>query len=381
MSTLISFMLFTAFVYAGLISMLVYGWKRLRIPASESASDNQPHVSVSVVIAARNEENNIGLCINDLLKQEYDPGFFEIIVVDDHSSDNTVKLIQDLQQKHACLKLVKLAHDAPAESGKKAAIKAGVNHARGELILSTDADCRIKTHWLLSMASCYKEHQPQMISAPVVFIPRKNTFFQAFTELEFISLIVSGAAAIGIKKPLMSNGANLAFQRKTFLDLNVFENNTRWASGDDMFMMHGIQKKFGAGSIHFLKSLSAVVETSPPADLRSFIMQRIRWGSKTKAYPFSFNALVAIIIFLNSFMILGSTVLAFFVPALLPWLAICWLLKIISDYLLLGKACSFLGRKKLLRWFIPFQIIHVFYITFIATLASVSGYRWKERKY
>ena len=381
MSTLIAIMLVISSIYSGLICLLVFGWKKLRVQELRKLPDEYPYVFVSVVIAARNEESNIVSCLSDLLNQDYARDYFEIVVTDDHSTDNTVLRVKELQQEHPCLKLVLLAEEEPNKSGKKAAINAGVNRARGELILATDADCRVKTHWVASMASYYKEHKPQMISAPVVFKPQKNNFFQAFTELEFISLIASGAAAIGINKPLMSNGANLAFQRETFLDLNVFESNSNWASGDDMFLMHGIQKRFGAGSIHFLKSLSAVVETYPPSSLREFVMQRIRWGSKTKAYPSSFNGFVAIIVFLNSLMLLLSTALAFFFPALLPFLIISWFLKITSDFLLLGEACSFLGRRKLLRWFAPFQIIHIFYITFIATLALIKGYQWKERKY
>lgn len=368
------------FLYASLIALLARGWWNLTsfVPANHTAPISK--IFVSIIIAARNEERNIRPCLHDLLSQDFPSEYFEIIVVDDHSCDDTMHEVQKIHKEHHKVKLISLAASQMLLQGKKAAIASGVEQANGELIITTDADCRFPSQWLTSIVAYYQQHHPVMISAPVVFMPQRGLWGK-FMELEFISLVASGAGALGLKKPLMCNGANLAFRRDVFFELNPFKQNEKWASGDDLFLMHSIRKNYGSGAIHFLKSSSAIVKTQAPASLKEFILQRLRWSSKTKAYPNSFNALLAILVFLNALFLLIGTHLLIFHPGLLIPVVAVWILKLFSDFLLLYPAASFFGRRKLLLWYIPFQLLHVVYVVATGFWMNVAGFSWKKRKY
>lgn len=364
---------------ASLIFAFSRGWRRLKPLGSENDQEIKPGVFVSIVIAARNEEKNIGSCLNDLLDQDFPSGNYEIIVVDDHSEDATALLVHKKIQNNAHLKLINLADLTNEAYGKKAAIAAGFEQARGELIITTDADCRFTNQWLKTMAAYYQRFRPAMIIGPVSFFPQRS-FWGKFMELEFISLVAAGAGALALKRPLMCNGANLAFTREAFSVLNVYGGNTKWASGDDMFLMHGIRKKYGASAIHFLKAAPAIVRTQPPASLSGFMAQRKRWGSKTRAYPQTFTATVAAVVFFNALILLSTSILSVFFPALLFAVFAGWVLKTLSDFALLYPAAGFFGRRKLMLWFIPFQVVHVLYVVVSALSGVFSGFHWKGRK-
>lgn len=380
MSAIAILLLVSALIYAWFIFSIAVGWKKIKPFICENQMADGDKLFVSVIIAARNEENVIAQCLHDLCNQHYSSNAFEIIVVDDHSTDSTSFQVKKVMQQNSCVRLINLTGKEASAKGKKAAIASGIKEARGELIVTTDADCRFKEHWLKCITSYYKKHQVQLISAPVTFMPQ-NHWSGKFMELEFISLVTAGAGGLGLKKPLMCNGANLAFRRETFIKLNPFKESEKWASGDDMFLMHSIQKEFGAEAIRFLKSADAIVKTPSPKGIHDFIMQRLRWGSKTKAYANSFTATVAMVVFLNSLLLLAISFLLPFRPSLLFPVLTSWLLKISSDFFLLYQGCSFFKRKGLLIWLIPFQLIHVVYITFGALLASFMGYVWKGRKH
>jgi cellulose synthase/poly-beta-1,6-N-acetylglucosamine synthase-like glycosyltransferase len=369
-----------AILYAILIISFALGWRRIPVFSCDRNIAASSTIFVSIIIAVRNEEKNIATCLNDLLNQDFPPANFEIIVVDDHSVDSTISVVNGFALKCPYVKFISLAGLPQPVSGKKAAITFGVGQADGELIITTDADCRFSKEWLSCIVEYFEQHEPVMISAPVTFIP-KGGFTGNFMELEFISLITAGAGALGFRKPLMCNGANLAFRRDVFLEHNAFDANSSIASGDDMFLMQSIRKRYGAKAIHFLKSAKAIVKTPAPPNLHEFLMQRIRWGSKTTAYPNSFTAAVALIVFLNSLLLLGGTISLPFYSGLLYPVLIGWGLKIASDFLLLYLGCDFFDRRKLLKWFIPFQAVYVVYISLVVFVSLFSGYRWKGRKH
>lgn len=373
-------LLLAGVLYATVIFSLSLGWRKIPTFRATGSKSEPPGPSVSIVIAARNEAKNISICLNGILKQNYPPDKFEIIVVDDHSTDDTTREVEKLTIGASNLKLISLAAVKHENTGKKSAIAAGIAEAGGELIITTDADCRHPEQWVKSIAHYYKQYNPALICGPVVFEPQKS-FTGWFMELEFMSLIASGAGALGLKKPLMCNGANMAFRREVFSGQGVFGESKKWASGDDVFLMHSISKRYGSDSIHFIKSVPAIVSTRPPASLREFIQQRIRWGSKTRAYFNSFTAWVALLVLLNSLLLSCSTLMLGFYPDLAIPVLLSWSLKLLSDGLLLFFATSFFSRRKLLLWVLPFQLLHLLYILIVGFMAAFAHYTWKGRRH
>jgi poly-beta-1,6-N-acetyl-D-glucosamine synthase len=247
-----------------LIAAITIGWLKLKVFIK---NDSSPQIKVSAIVAVRNEEENIKMLLTSLLSQDYPSQLLEIIIVDDHSTDSTLRLIEEfiLQKKESQnLKLFSLAEGDG--SGKKAAINTGIRGSGGELIVITDADCTAGSSWISTLVSYYTEHHPQMILGPVSMTDG-GSFFGKLQALEFMSLISSAAGSCSAGFPILANGANIAFTRQAYDSCRGFSGNVQFPSGDDMFLMMSIKRKFGAKSIHFLKSVETIVFT--PATLVS----------------------------------------------------------------------------------------------------------------
>lgn len=331
---------------------------------------------VSVIIPVRNEAQCIGLLLSDLEQQNISHEDFEVLVIDDHSEDLTVKVISDFGEQHSKLNLRLFTN---SNEGKKEAITLGVLQAKAEIILCTDADCRVNQYWIQSVKKIFGKPHIQMVSAPVCFF-KGNSIFQKIQSLEFLSLIGSAAGAIGIKFPFMCNGANLAFRKEAFLKVEGFKDNINLSSGDDVFLLHKIKKHFGSLAIGFIKDKKAIVQTVSPNNFTFFIKQRKRWASKSKKYKDLFAILVAFTVF--GFNIILVTLVFFSVfskKALLIFLMGLGI-KIIIDFTLLMDICFFVQRRKLMWYYIPIQIIYPIYISIVSVLVFFAKNDWKGRK-
>lgn len=337
--------------------------------------------SVSIVIAARNEENNISNCINDIIKQNYPKELFEIIIVDDASTDNTVNSIEKIILKNSDCKinLLKLKDDTTISAHKKRAISEGIKNATRELIITTDADCRMNENWLSSIISFYEKNNCKMIIAPVQFLKSGN-IFQKFQQLEFTGLIGITAAAAFLNEPIMCNGANLLYEKNAFNSLNGFESSENKASGDDVFLMLKFKKEFSAGAIKFIKSKDAIVWTSAKSSVSEFISQRKRWASKSTNYNDFSTTIVALIVFLTNISIVVSIVLLFINPVFIGVCFTVFGIKCVVDFIFFLSISKFFGIRNLLWVVIPEQLLYIFYVAIIATIAPFGSYEWKGRR-
>ena len=241
--------LFILFLYLLLILKYWIGWVKNNVTG---ASDFFP--KVSVIIAMRNEQEQVIHLLSELKKQIYPIDKLEFILVNDHSTDYTLEFLENLAIDN--LRIVNMPNNI---FGKKNAITAGVNEASGEIILASDADCSFSPLWVRTMVSYFANKNIKLVSGPVSFHKQKGIFL-ALQSLEFISLIGSGAGAIGVENAIFCNGANMAYRKADFLELNNFENDNT-ASGDDVFFLHSVKEKFKS-AIAFAKDENAIVLTS-----------------------------------------------------------------------------------------------------------------------
>ena len=255
-----------------------------------------PSKKVTVIIACRNEEKTVPDLLQDLSSQVYPSELSEIIIVDDNSTDNTFKVASSFRQITGLKVIMNNGH------GKKSAIRTGLEIATGELIITTDADCRVGDCWIRTMTSFYEENKSDMIIGPVQ-LRSSPGFFGRFQELEFLSLqgITAGTAAAG--NPVMCNGANLAFTKETYVK-HAYNLHDEIPSGDDIFFLHNL-KKDKKMKIMWLSSREAVVTTMPSNSMKSFFSQRTRWISKGTAYKDNFTIFTAIVTFVTIFIILS----------------------------------------------------------------------------
>jgi len=376
---MISFFILTiAFIYSLLICYLVYGWFRLK---SGTSGEPEFYTKVSVIIPARNEYENIGLLLKDISRQTYPADMAEVIVVDDSSDDETAKLAQRVMQENQIHgEVISLQEVSPNPSPKKRALTEGINRAAGELVITTDADCRAGKDWLKTMVSHYQKSGSVLLSGPVRHAPL-TTSFSKIQALEFNSLIASGAGAIGAGRALMSNGANLAFRRKAFLAVRGYEGNESFVSGDDVFLMMKLQQAFGRDAITFVRNYKAIINTAAKNTWREFMEQRTRWASKTRAYKTFFALFTSVMVFFFNFLLLLSPLYLLMDITAYAWVLTAWAAKFFIDALLLFPVSRFLGQAHLLWYYIPAQFFVVFYISLAGFLGVTKKFRWKGREY
>ncbi|MBS0000978.1 MAG: glycosyltransferase [Cyclobacteriaceae bacterium] len=349
------------------------------MPAVKLVSRNE--IFISVVIPVRNEARNIGILLQDLENQDYPANKFEVIVVDDHSTDETREIVMASRLKSVItIRLVEFKNTYPGQhSSKKAAITAGVDAASGELIVLTDGDSRLKTGWLTFIRNHFTAMDLKLVAGPV-FVRSGRSFIGRIQSVEFASLIGSGAALFAWNYPTLCNGANLAFSRRTFLEVGGYSGNEGIISGDDEFLLKKIQKKY-PGQAGFLKSREAIVLTPPAENIRNFIQQRKRWAGKWKKHGNSTNMYLALFIFF-----IHCGILAGFVLTLLGYIPVLnfaglIFVKIFLEFILIRDIFNFAGMKMEPGPFITCSILYSFYAVIFGILANTGGYSWKGRKY
>jgi cellulose synthase/poly-beta-1,6-N-acetylglucosamine synthase-like glycosyltransferase len=334
---------------------------------------------ISVIIAARNEEANIGQCLEDLAMQQYPGTLFEIIVVDDDSTDETASIVSAFAKEHVGLSVKIIKPDAAIEgTRKKKAIGTAVNIAGGELIITTDADCRMGKAWLVTYAACYQEKHPAMIIGPVTY-NTGNTLFAQWQTLEFLSLIASGAAMAGLGRPMLANAANMAFTKSAFTEAGGYAGNRKLVSGDDVFLLHAIKTKYGNRSVKFLWNHNALVYTYPQPTVTGFLNQHARWASKAKYYKDPWLIFVSLTVFLFSLVLIGGIAVSF-IHWYFAWVTIIlWLSKYIVDLPLLLSITDFTGQRRMMRHYAWFQMVYPFYVVIAAMAGWTGKFKWKGR--
>lgn len=361
-------LLFTS--YAAVVLLLLKGWQKAK--ERYPVSNRDARQILSVIIPVRNEEATIDRLLNDLIIQSYPKDKFEIIIVNDHSEDNTIQVVKKKIGSSANLKIV-----ANEGQGKKLAITTGISLSKGEIIVTTDADCRVGMNWLETIDKSFFNEKVKMIFGAVK-IQTDGSLFYKLQAIEFTSLIGSGAATMAMGIPTMCNGANLAFRKDVFFEVIGYEGNTQIASGDDEFLMRKISRKYPHG-IHFNNSQENIVSTNPQPTLIEFIDQRLRWAGKWRYHDDGKSKLVALYVFLFHLSVLALPVLVILDYLSLSSALLFLLGKAILEFMFLWHVTTWLKVKWNWPAFILLQLIHSFYVVTIGVVANFAKPLWKGR--
>ena len=359
-------------VYVGFFIWVTAHWQRIESLTLDIEND----VSISILIPVRNEEGNIQRLLSDLEKLDFPKNRFEVIFIDDHSTDATATLLT------RCLPSCTFASQVIDlkdyfKSGKKEAITVGVGLARFDYILTTDADCSLPPEWVSAFASAYVQYDAVMLTGPVRMTG--EGLFEQLQAHEFAGLIGIGAATLHSGNPSMCNGANLSYTREAFRQVNGYEGNTDIPSGDDEFLLQKIYK-LHPERVTFLKNTKVVITTPAKSSLRDLINQRIRWSSKWRFHKSRFIRIMAILTFVNYLMFVYGLVVSvimmsfplFLIVLAVRWLSVFTFTFFVKRFLLLDNqpAVTLLA-----------EIIYPFFVIFLG-LASIFGkYSWKGRHY
>jgi cellulose synthase/poly-beta-1,6-N-acetylglucosamine synthase-like glycosyltransferase len=376
MELLILICVFLTLTYVALILMYRRGWslqKEFVVPGNF-----KPSTFISVVIPARNEENNIKVCIDSILENNYSKELFEIIVIDDHSTDKTAEIVRLINVPNVYGFSLTEQENENTVAYKKNALTTGINIAKGELIITTDADCIAPQNWLRTMAAKYEDNKSAMIVAPVDF-SNNNSPVQIFQSLDFMSMQGITAAAHRLRMGNMSNGANLAFTKEAFDLVGGYTGIDHLASGDDYLLMMKLKHKY-PGGIAYLKSREAIMRTAPQPNWGSFLQQRIRWASKSGKYNDKTLTFILTLVYLFNFSFLFLFVGGLYNHYLLNFALLMLLYKVLAEMFFLFPVAEFFHKRKQLLVFPFLQPLHIIYIVLAGFLGMVGGYKWKGRK-
>jgi poly-beta-1,6-N-acetyl-D-glucosamine synthase len=363
------FIVLISIIYFIIIFSFFWGWNKIKV--YRKGNLRLSGFFISVIVPFKNEEKNLIQLINSLSNQTLDNNLFEILLVNDNSTDDSMHLaLQNTFGKHnfQCIRL-------SGKSGKKNAIKLGIENSKGDIIVTTDADCTHHAEWLETIYAFYAEFSPKMMIGPVIM--QGYNMFEKIQSIDFFALIASGAGACGINRPIMCNGANLTFEKEVFINLQD-PLNQYFESGDDVFLLHKVKQTY-PGKVLFLKSENAVVNTKAEETLGDFFRQRIRWASKTKGYTDKDTIITAIVVLVMNFSMLLNLILSLINFNFLYLFIIQFIIKSIIDLLLLFKIKCFYKQKKLLYYFIPAQLINIFLIPLVAISGFGFKTQWKDK--
>ena len=348
-------------LYVLVIAALTWIWATLR--CDDSAKD---YVHFSVIVAARNEEQTIERVIKSLADQAYPTDKYDVLIIDDGSEDKTEEVVKGLIEARNNFSIVK-----SSGSGKKSALETGVNHARGEWIVVTDADCSFGKEFLASYSRNIRSSD-HFLFGPIRINPG-GTFLK-LQSMEQSALVGVGASVLESGRPSMGNAANMAIRRSTFDEVEGFKGNKDLPGGDDEFLLRKVFDKYPNGA-RFLKCSDLVVSTEGFQTLSQFTAQRRRWASKWRRQRLWWMA-PAIGLFNLLFLACLSVAASGFY-----WLFLPVSIKVLADLLLVRPVQRFLSVRTPILIFLLGQILYPFYAIIISILANFGSYEWKGRKY
>lgn len=364
-------------IYLTFLGFLFVGLFRLK---QRRFSNN---LNVSVIIPFRNESHNLVRCIESVLTQNFPSDKFEIILVDDHSDDDYEEKLRDYLI-HKRITLLKLRSDADGY-GKKNAIEKGIQMAKNEIIVTSDADCYHQKDWLKTLIESFDD-DTGFVAGKVIYDGCKN-FFEELQKIEFASLVSIGASFIGNEIPLIANGASCGYRKDLFLRVGGFKDNLNLVSGDEEFLMQKIWLQTNY-KITFNKSKNSTTITQPISEFSKFINQRKRWVSKVLHYKNFYAIPLLILLYIFHVTLLTNIIIGLFDQKVFTSILIVLLIKGLVDFIYMINAYSLLSlsetKKNMIYLILLFplaEIAHIFYISIVPILSALSGFDWKGRKY
>ena len=354
-------------IYILFIGQLIYGCNRMK---RFSKKEFTPKTSFTIVVPFRNEKENLPNLLHSISLLNYPIELVEIILVDDDSEE--VFSVQDLVFS---LKVIK--NDRKSNSPKKDAIETAIQVAKNDWIITTDADCLVQKNWLRTFDQYIQENEVEMVASGVCYVP-KSGFLSAFQNLDFLSLQGATIGSFGINQPFMCNGANFAYSKSFFKELNGFQGNNSIASGDDVFLL---QKAVSVApkKVGFLLAKESIVATKPVKTWNELFQQRVRWASKSTGYSSVYGKLLALVVFggnlvwIISFLlwltnVLDQNIFMLFVA-----------LKFLIDFILIYKTANFFESK--LQYVLASSLLYPFFSVSVAMYSLFGKYSWKGRNF
>lgn len=366
MTLLPSIALIISIAYAIFIFFVLIGFFKQKKSAVKT---DIPSIGISVLLPFKNEKKHLIGLLESLEKQSHP--LFEVIFINDHSNDDSERLIQDYSSAKLNIRLLHLGHE---QTGKKAALEEGIKHSNFDWIVTTDADCLLPENWLSSFA---KSSGEKMLCAGRVEIQEGKGFWNHFQQLEMISIQAVSFAFGRLCMPISMSGANLFYPKELFQNLQPYQSNKTIPSGDDIYFLQALKKN--NQKVYFIDQLENRVQTQATS-VGGYFSQRIRWMKKGSSFTDLHTVLVGMMIFLSAVVFIFATGYQLFTAQWNALLLISLGLKIIVDFLLLFLVTHHWKKKALMIWFIPSFILNMAILSVLPLVGWFIPVSWKGRK-
>ncbi|SEP75485.1 glycosyltransferase family 2 protein [Flavobacterium urocaniciphilum] len=355
------------FFYVALITQLAFGMVKMN--KQNTIQIIEPKTRFSIVVPFRNEAENLPKLLKSIEKLNYPTDLFEVILVDDESEEK----FQILNSK---FQISLISNQRKSNSPKKDAIETAIQLAKYDWIVTTDADCEVPENWLTIFDSKIQDEQAKMCVGSVAY-KSESGFLHDFQNNDFLSLQGVTAGSFGIEKPFMCNGANFAYQKTFFNELNGFEGNNSLASGDDVFLLQKAMK-VAPEKIAYLGNWN-VVFTKSCESWKALIHQRVRWASKTTAYTNWYPKILGLVVFLTNLSSFLLLLLPFYKSELLQMTIYYWLVKFGIDFLFLKFSSTYF--RVTFKNFLGSFILYPFFTVLVVMKVMFGKFEWKNRQF
>lgn len=340
-----------------------------KFPKITRSDDELP--TVSVIVAARNEEDNILKCIKSLDKLEYPEDKLQIILVDDRSTDNTGNIIENFIINKPKFTKIVTKKEIGRLKGKTNALANAIEIATGEIILTSDADCVIASTWVKTTVSYYQE-DVGVVNGFTTQIADSN--FSGMQAIDFIFLLIVASGTINLGIPISCIGNNMSYRKKAYLEVGGYE-SLPFSVTEDFNLLKAIHKLKKYKIIYPLDK-ETLVTSKACKNLKSLYLQKKRWaiGGLKAVWQ---GYVLFVIGFVTSALVLLTP---FFYSETMLYIL---LFKVATDLFLLLPAYKKLNLVKDLKYFPVFEIYYVVYVTLLPFIVFFTGrsVSWKGRKY
>lgn len=373
--------------YHRLILQITFFWRDNSKNKKHLAFEKIPLTKFVVIIPVRNEEENIRECVDSILKQNYPRDLYRIIVVDDHSTDGTVSIIESIGEERLTLIALPIGL-----SGKKSAIKFAV-HSIDEaetVLFLTDGDCIWGPEVLMEHATIYEENAQIKMVAGQIFINNKPEFISYFQSMDMLATMALTYWAGETDRFYLANGAHMSIRKELFIELDPYCDNIQLPSGDDVFIAkkvfeYRISQNIRHRIVKYLfPSQKGIIWTDPVLSWKDLLSQRKRWASKTAAYANKSILYTKTVIFLQSFVIVFLPLIFIINPDLF-YLSYVWLIALIAkitvDYNFLKTVSKdFYQDISCNLMYLTASLLYCLYFIYMAIMAVLSpSFEWKGR--
>jgi len=357
--------------YVYLIYRIYEGWSKT--PEIKLSTNN--NIGISIIIAARNEGDSIEQCLQSILINDYPDDRYEVIVINDHSTDDTAVKVTNFNDSK-----IKLISQKEGIMGKKEAISLGISKAKFSVILCTDADCQVAKNWIKSHSELY-QNSNLALSTGIVLPGIGNSILDRFQWIDFAAAMAITANGIFRKNYFLANGANLSYTKSTFEHTDGYEGNKHLSSGDDIFLINKAAEIFPNG-ITFLKSKDTIVVTKAESDWKTFLNQRKRWATKAMKSGTSEVVKIQSFVFIFSSTILVGLILSVAIfHDIWPFVLLALTIKMVTDYIFIHHLANYFNQKSVMWSFLPSFFMYFGHIIISGYFALFpSAFDWKGRK-